>query len=913
MYLTTCPSTTSTRLFHLIMVTEQLQISEQAFQPELRDVHRPNVCRAGPDPRCARPAACSRLPLMLTSACLLAEQLNDPRVKQIFDAKEPIGLRVRSSFFATTGWVPDADYYTGDFNPATDWVAKRRAELRVMFDGDQTKTKVKLADMLAHGLTIYNKTQQYDPSDSSDPPSPASANNSEDMPIADLVPGVSPDGSSTVGSNISSPADPFSSSGSSWPGSPLGLDRHGRRTRSPPSSTTSSPLSPLAEQQQQQPAAAPAAASPAAAPPPLEPDSSDDEAEALAAERVDYGTKYTKRSADKTQPAKTVEWMLIDHSKVKVDERHGASHGIYGTDYGAVLLNTNGDIDTVYKMWKHFVPTEWLPRLAATANDHLEDDPTDKNYRKTCSAEMECVLGLALAASINGSGPFDSFFSTAIDDDAFFQGAGFGKYGVSKNRAKVLLRFSHLSYGPQAPAGKDPVHWFIDEPCKEYNEHMAKSIRPSFLATMDESGPPWHGAEKEGNYYACPHITVVKRKPEPVCAEFNDAGDSITGVLMYLEYEKAAKYHKDLKYMKEVGTYNAAMALRCTEPWKNSNALIYGDSRFGSVKAAVAIKEIHGVQSAWDVKTGTALYPRKELVRMCGKEHGAVVVMSAEVKGVKLYAIGQRRGPSVHTFLSTCGTFIPEIPARFHRLLSVEHAPWTTPSILNTVTRAQPMIDKFNRTVFDQLGAHDTFITRCFETRFSHGFMLPITYVSAANAALHFSSTRYKHILPKRILLELAMNMAKNTQWLSKLNPPRQGPGGSGGTRSGVNYAAPSTSSGPRVSINGGPPSRESPAKHVLIPLAQLEGYKGAKQMRCYECNELCSWACARCSDVRSGIIALHPPVAQGSKRKYGCLGSHRCNPAGGGYKAFCERVTGCAKSAKRRRKLPFQVVDDFE
>ena len=57
---------------------------------------------------------------MLTSVCLLAEQLDDPRVKKILDAKETVGLRVSSSFFATAGWVPDAAYYCGDFNPATD-------------------------------------------------------------------------------------------------------------------------------------------------------------------------------------------------------------------------------------------------------------------------------------------------------------------------------------------------------------------------------------------------------------------------------------------------------------------------------------------------------------------------------------------------------------------------------------------------------------------------------------------------------------------------------------------------------------------------------------------------------------------------------------------------------------------------
>ena len=60
------------------------------------------------------------------------------------------------------------------------------------------------------------------------------------------------------------------------------------------------------------------------------------------------------------------------------------------------------------------------------------------------------------------------------------------------------------------------------------------------------------------------------------------------------------------------------------------------------------------MHSAWDVKTMTALFPKAELVRITPKEHGAFVVMQAEIsegfppgKKVTLYAIGQRRGPKV--------------------------------------------------------------------------------------------------------------------------------------------------------------------------------------------------------------------------------------------------------------------------
>ena len=72
--------------------------------------------------------------------------------------------------------------------------------------------------------------------------------------------------------------------------------------------------------------------------------------------------------------------------------------------------------------------------------------------------------------------------------------------------------------------------------------------------------------------------------------------------------------------------------------------------------------------------------------------------------------------------------------------------------------------------------------------------------------------------------------------------------------------------------------------------------------------NVLCSWACVRCSKGNN-VIALHPPVTQGSKRHYGCLKQHRTNPHGGGYKEFVEKVTGTSRSSKRRRKINVEYL----
>ena len=437
---------------------------------------------------------------------------------------------------------------------------------------------------------------------------------------------------------------------------------------------------------------------------------------------------------------------------------------------------------------------------------------------------------------------------------------------------------------------------------------MKSSVRPSYLGTMDESGNVWHGAEGEGNFYKCPHITVVKRKPEPIVAEFNDACCARSEIMMYVEYEKAAKYHKESANFNHTGSYNAAMTTRLSEPWAKVNAAVYGDSRFGSVKAAFWNKKLHNVHSLFDIKTGTALFPRKELVRLCDKEHGSIIVMTASItaglegRTLKLFAIGQRRGPAVHTFLATFGTFNLEIPVRFPKITKLADAPYAMPSILNVITKAQPGIDKFNRTAFDVLGAHDTFVTRCYETRFAQHFIVTITYVNAVNAAKYFNSATYLKSTPQKfILLELAGKMVRNGEWLKRTSPSKeaQAAGASCSTRTGTNYGVNTA----RVSINGGPPSRESPCKHTLVLLTQIPGYNGGKQQRCHECNLPVSWACARCS-TKDNVCALHPPVAQGSKVTYGCLAAHRRDPTGGGYKQHHEDISGTSKMSKRRRKI---------
>jgi len=178
----------------------------------------------------------------------------------------------------------------------------------------------------------------------------------------------------------------------------------------------------------------------------------------------------------------------------------------------------------------------------------------------------------------------------------------------------------------------------------------------------------------------------------------------------------------------------------------------------------------------------------------------------------------------------------------------------------------------------------------------------------AVNASKYFLPIKYpKKNSVKSMLHELSAAMVQNSAWAAKVLDHRQQPH-TGGQRSGKRRETrdPEGFRG-IISVDDGPPSRESPMKHHLIPLNHLEGYTGPKQQRCYECNVLVSWVCARCSTGTSWV-ALHPERAQ-SGQPYGCLKAHRKDPHGNGYKGVHEACTGTSAQSKRRRRVRVVVL----
>jgi hypothetical protein len=234
-------------------------------------------------------------------------------------------------------------------------------------------------------------------------------------------------------------------------------------------------------------------------------------------------------------------------------------------------------------------------------------------------------------------------------------------------------------------------------------------------------------------------------------------------------------------------------------------------------------------------------------------------------------------------------------------------APWLTPNCLNTATAAQSMIDAWNRQRQDQLGMHDTFHVKSYHKRFTE-FMITACMVNGNNATVYhlpqYKGTHFRHNMQ-----ELAHQMINNKEfkeWLHSSGGGAPGPSGAtkSATRSGHVFISPSKD-GPigMVSIDGGPPTRDSPHKHILMPLSQVKNYKGAKQQRCIICQQLCSWVCARCTAGPNALVPLHPMVAQGSKRRYGCLAAHRRDP-NDSYKMMLEKAEGISVKSKKTRRV---------
>ena len=141
-----------------------------------------------------------------------------------------------------------------------------------------------------------------------------------------------------------------------------------------------------------------------------------------------------------------------------------------------------------------------------------------------------------------------------------------------------------------------------------------------------------------------------------------------------------------------------------------------------------------GLYGYGDVKTLTSRYPTKELIDLVGPNSGDWGVMTTKVTGGHVvYALGHRRGGTVHTYISSHGTTLAGTP-QAHKddveALGMRAVARPCPKILNDWTAQQPQIDKRNRERQHMLAMEKRFVTRNFPFRLATT-IIGITFTTA--------------------------------------------------------------------------------------------------------------------------------------------------------------------------------------
>ena len=389
---------------------------------------------------------------------------------------------------------------------------------------------------------------------------------------------------------------------------------------------------------------------------------------------------------------------------------------------------------------------------------------------------------------------------------------------------------------------------------------------------------------------------------------------------MLIESQKGKDIHPTLDHFDTYG-HTTATTVRMAKPFANSHSVGVLDGWFGGVKMCYGNKVVNKVDSVCTVKTNTALLPYKKLKLLCPKEHGAFITAVAyidlsndanDANGFRLTltCIVICRGPRACVYLGTCGTTKLEVPASVaYTNKTLATAPYLVPNMVNIFTEGQAAVDLGNYYRQHVLAIEKAFVTKCFATRYTCT-MSGINFVDTFWAhmifnhpeAFHSKSYNFQEEMNK-LAFSLLHNMVLAAESAAK--HPHYGLGGGSSDRT-SRQVPTGFEEGLFISMNGDPPSRGSPYKHVRIPLSQVPGYKGCKQQRCMLCDKLVSWVCARCTTSPHELVPMHPfsTKHQGQLTHHGCLKEHRKNPVAT-YKDIQQSVIGISKKSKHGRRTP--------
>ena len=532
------------------------------------------------------------------------------------------------------------------------------------------------------------------------------------------------------------------------------------------------------------------------------------------------------------------------------------------------------DLKDIASIFHYLYPTEWIDLQLKHTNPKLQGH--DALNAKLEKGELLQFWGYCLHLSLNTGIPIDQMWSTTPQPDSMLPPPAIGQHGMTLNRFKKIR--SVLSFGPSDEATLRGDHWaFVRGLVDAYNKNRADNITAGWLLTADETMFAWRGQVGKLDPTKCPHRSWVPRKPEPLGVEMKTLGDALSGVMLRMEICEGAEPMKQKEFSADWGA-TTACTLRLGKPWFGSQRVLAADSWFSGVKTTRALLD-KGLHHIGDVKTNSSLFSKDKLVENTPEGNGAWATCTAKLKldsnkEVPIFSVSHRRGESIHTFISTCGTTLKGngVKAYFEddeERANVNAADYLItrecPCVLNDYTVAQPCLDRHNRYRQFILAMEKRLVTTNFSFRFGTS-MHGCVFTDAFFALRYFVDANAEF---KREMSKLAYALTHNA-----FLPPRAAP--SPDRTSPFNHGAHGARRSPS------PGAGTECEAHELVKITSLKDYHGGKQQRCIICDSKTIWCCATCTTGAFALVPMCPEATRwrGMGLTHHCLQRHRENPA---------------------------------
>ena len=171
----------------------------------------------------------------------------------------------------------------------------------------------------------------------------------------------------------------------------------------------------------------------------------------------------------------------------------------------------------------------------------------------------------------------------------------FGKV-LSKDRFERVQRY--LARGPlgaEDDLTDDPwseVRWI----CDEFNCQRRLEFRMGWAVVVDESMIQWQGKSGPGGM---PHLSYVKRKPQPLGLELKTLCDASTGMMMVIEIQEGKIRMARARFCREFPATTACTLRLCAIAGLGENSLVgpfpkrvvFADSWFASLATLLALRD----------------------------------------------------------------------------------------------------------------------------------------------------------------------------------------------------------------------------------------------------------------------------------------------------------------------------------